>query len=100
MKELLLYCGHRLRAVEQLAKQQVEHVECVIVRTRFGLWANATSVARRRASGTRATVDTLTVRAKRASAAMRLGGMWVRGSLMPRPRTVSIRCNAGTSAGR
>jgi transposase len=37
--------------------------------------------------------------AKRASAAIRLGGTWVPGSMMPRPPTVSMRCKASTSAG-
>ena len=59
----------------------------------------ATSVAMRRACGNRATADTLAVLAKRASAAMRLGGTWLPGSLMPRLRTLSMRNKASTSAG-
>ena len=60
----------------------------------------ATKVAQRRDSGRRSTTETLALSAKRASTAIRLGGIdTVFGIVMPRSRTSRNRSRARTSDG-
>ncbi|EQL42815.1 hypothetical protein M770_34505 (plasmid) [Pseudomonas aeruginosa VRFPA03] len=62
--------------------------------------AKATSVAIRRDAGSRLIAVTLAVLAKRARAAIRLGGMCAAaGKVMPMPRTSSSRRSARINAG-